>query len=377
MLVQRTVQIVIEDDPDLRKTLDAFTDVCNRISPTAWNSGKPLQALALHKSVYSSVKGTISSQLTCTAIRITAGAYVSARKNGHKATHPFRWKSPRALFLIGKRTRDANLKPDGTMSIWTVAGRKKLRYSVPDYFRSTLTNAVEIDSMIVVPHENHLIGHVAVTLDIPDADGIIPVGVDLNETNAIVAVDADGHELFITGLSRRILNSRTRKTVSRLQKKLAQKKADGKNTRSVVRVIKRLQRKRSRRTKDFCHCASKKLVEWAPENCVLVFEDLQFKQGKKGSRALNRRLSVWPRGMILAFATQKVAGKGIVEKVDPRYTSQMCSRCGLLGNRSRHAFSCPHCGFSLHSDTNAAINIRNRFTALRDSGVLSATPEAS
>jgi len=383
MLVQKTLHVVIEPDQDLRETLNVFTGVCNQVSPTAYNSGKPLNALRLHKAEYPAVKGVLSSQLTCTAIRLTAGAYVAARKNGHEITRPFRWKAPYALFLIGTRGRDARFKPDGTLSIWTVGGRKHLRYHVPEVFQDTFSNVTTIDSVVVVPNGDTFIGHVCVTLEVPDAPGIVPVGVDLNETNAIIAVDADGRTLFITGLHRRVLNTRTRKTNARLQSKLEAKKAEGKNTRSVVRALKRLSLKRSRRTRDFCHCAAKQLVEWAPQNCMLVFEDLSFpkkkeqKAQKKRSKALNRRLSVWPRGMIREFTTYKVAGKGETAEVNPAYTSQTCSRCGLLGTRSRHSFSCPHCGHADHSDINAAINIRNKFTALRDSGVPSTPPEAS
>ena len=252
---------------------------------------------------------------------------------------------------------------------------------MPLAFQETLASAKEINSVVVTVRGDRLIGYVAITVEVPDMPGIVPAGVDLNETNAIVAVDADERTLFITGLHRKVLTIRTRKTVSRLQVKLEAKKAEGKNTRSVVRVLKRLSLKRSRRTRDFCHCASRHLIEWAPQNCVLVFEDLSFsnkrKKSKKRSKSLNRRLSVWPRGMIRTFATYKVAGKGIAVGIDPAYTSQICSRCGLPGNRSRHSFTCPHCGHTDHSDINAAINIRNRFTVLRDSGVLSTTPEAS
>ncbi|MDI6867406.1 hypothetical protein [Methanoculleus sp.] len=56
MLIQKTVQIIIEPDPDLRETLDTFTEVCNQISPTAYNSGKPLNALRLHKAVYATTR---------------------------------------------------------------------------------------------------------------------------------------------------------------------------------------------------------------------------------------------------------------------------------------------------------------------------------
>src|SRR5574344_7032 len=140
MLVQKALHVVIEPDPDLRETLDAFTAVCNHISPTAYNSGKPLNALRLHKAEYHAVKGVVSSQLTCTAIRLTAGAYVVARKNGHDITRPFRWKNSYALFLIGKRGRDASFTSENTLSIWTLKGRKHLKYHIPDVFQDTFSN---------------------------------------------------------------------------------------------------------------------------------------------------------------------------------------------------------------------------------------------
>ena len=377
MFAQRTLQIVIESDESLTKTLGSFTQVCNSISKTAWNFGKPLKALDLHRRVYDNVKGKVSSQLTCTSIRLTAGAYVSAKKNKHELKHPFNWHNPFALFLVGKRGRDANFTKDGLLSISTIDGRKHLKYSVPEIFRQDFCNATEIDSIVVKNLKGKLVGHVAYTVDLPEIKGVNPVGIDLNETNAIVAVDADGNDLFISGLDRKVKNKCTAKTIKRLQRKLAQLKAAGKNTHSVVRTLKRLKSKRTRRTKDFCHCASKKLVGWAPENCVLVFEDLDFEQGKHGSKAWDRRFSVWPRGMIFEMVNYKVQGKGSTAKVDPRYTSKNCSRCGLPGVRKRHSFVCPHCGFSIHADLNAAFNIRNRFTCSRAGEDSSVSSEAS
>ena len=50
------------------------------------------------------------------------------------------------------------------------------------------------------------------------------------------------------------------------------------------------------------------------------------------------------------------AGREFVE-VDPKYTSRLCSRCGLGGERSGKEFSCRNCGFLWDADLNAAVNV--------------------
>jgi putative transposase len=113
---------------------------------------------------------------------------------------------------------------------------------------------------------------------------------------------------------------------------------------------------------------------------VLVFEDLHLPKPQKGKirgRALRRRLSLWQYGLIREAVTNKAQEHGmLVASVNPSYTSKNCSRCGLRGVRHRHCFTCPHRGFSDHADLNAAKNIRDKFTVLRDGGLPSISPEA-
>jgi IS605 OrfB family transposase len=146
-------------------------------------------------------------------------------------------------------------------------------------------------------------------------------------------------------------------------------------------VLKRLGRKQRNRTRTFARQTASALVTWVPATAVLVFEDLrsipQPERGNVRGKALRRRLALWQRREIRSAVEHKaqVCGRVIAE-VNPAYTSRTCSRCGLLGTRNRHNFTCPHCGYQAHADINAAQNIRLRYTVPRDGGPLSTGPEA-
>ena len=126
------------------------TRVKQALSPVCYNDGTPLGALPLHRAAYDAVKGTVSSQLTISAIRVVAAAYASAKRNKKPAKRPFSFGRPSALFLIGERGRDADFRSDGTVSIWTVAGRKHITYTVPEYFKPMFAAAVEFDSLTLI-----------------------------------------------------------------------------------------------------------------------------------------------------------------------------------------------------------------------------------
>ncbi|MHA2367974.1 MAG: transposase [Candidatus Hodarchaeales archaeon] len=75
-------------------------------------------------------------------------------------------------------------------------------------------------------------------------------------------------------------------------------------------------------------------------------------------------LATWQVHWFYAQIQDRVANGAVrlgiqVEWVNPRETSKRCSRCGRLGQRPKNGkvFHCPHCGFQLDSDLNAARNL--------------------
>jgi putative transposase len=324
MQIRRTITILIDPDAALRHTLTVFQEVCQWLSPIAFNEGKPLRATVLQRRCYHDIKGRLNAQMTISAMRRVTGAYASAKRNKRSAQKPFAFRRKAATFLIGQRGRDADFRADGTLSIWMVGGRKRLAYHVPDAFQAKLSEATEIDSLTVIDQNGRLLGRVALTLKVDEPWGIHPMGIDLNETNALVANDADD------GRDVKIRNKRSCQTRKRVQRKLATRKAQRQDTHSVRRLLKRLGRKRSNRTRTFAQIAAKQLVSWVAPHSILVFEDLHIPQpvpGEVRMKALRRRLSLWQHGLIRNYAQCRAEESGMAtDKVNPFRTSQLCSR---------------------------------------------------
>ena len=111
------------------------------------------------------------------------------------------------------------------------------------------------------------------------------------------------------------------------------------------------------------HCLSKALVERAQINgAAIALEELTGIRGRvQGSKRFNRMMSSWAFAQLRQFIEYKAAlAKVPVISVDPRSSSRTCSGCGERGVRDRADFHCNACGFHVHSDLNAARNLRQR-----------------
>lgn len=94
----------------------------------------------------------------------------------------------------------------------------------------------------------------------------------------------------------------------------------------------------------------------------ITCEDLDFR-GKGLSRRMRVIVSRAGRSAFKQKLADLTESHGIeVHSINPAYTSQQCSGCGLSVGKNRKglSFRCIHCGKTLHADVNAARNILGR-----------------
>ena len=107
---------------------------------------------------------------------------------------------------------------------------------------------------------------------------------------------------------------------------------------------------------------SRKIINTALENnCGIKLEDLKGirkRKNEKTQQSFKYSLNSWSFYQLRDMVEYKSRILGIpVTYIDPHYTSQKCSRCGLIGIRSGKKFRCVNCGHVDHADSNAAFNI--------------------
>jgi putative transposase len=107
---------------------------------------------------------------------------------------------------------------------------------------------------------------------------------------------------------------------------------------------------------DFSNQVSRQLVN---RFGVIVFEYLDIQNMLKNHH-LAKSISDVAWGMLVKATESKAAYSGSkVVLVDPKYTSQMSSWCGMIVKKdlSERIHNCSECGLTMDRDLNAAINI--------------------
>jgi putative transposase len=134
--------------------------------------------------------------------------------------------------------------------------------------------------------------------------------------------------------------------------------------RKAVKILAKAHQTVARQRADFHHKTALALVRQCD---VLYHEALQVRNMVRNHH-LAKSISDAGWSGFLAILSFKAASAGReVLAVDPAYTSQTCSGCGVnvAKGLSVRWHACPDCGASLHRDENAARNIQWRGQRLR------------
>ncbi len=196
------------------------------------------------------------------------------------------------------------------------------------------------------------------------------VGIDLGVTH--LATLSNGEMIEYPRYYRK-----AQKVLEQRHQALSRKKRGSHRRDKARKAVAKAHRMIARQRRDFQQKAAKKLVE---RYQVLVFEDIQTgnltrkpkpKQGENGTYlpngasakgGLNKSILDAGWSQFVQVCTYKAAWAGrTLIKVDPKFTSQVCSGCGQARRKDlcERWHSCD-CGTELDRDVNAAINILER-----------------
>jgi putative transposase len=347
----RTIALTLKPTADERAALERlrsrFNAACDYVSGVAW-AAQEFNKVRLQRLVYGAVRADygLMAQHAIRAIAIVADSYKADKTRQHtfRPTAAVVLDTPRLYRIIHNQ-----------VSMTTLDGRIKVRLGIGGHQRQLLREATKLAEADLVCDEKGR-WRLKVCAHFPDAPTCTPtdvLGVDLGIVS--IARDSDGVQYSgakVLGVHARYAHMRRK-----LQKK---------GTSSARKLRRKRSRREHRFQNDVNHVISKAIVQRAAQTGrAVAVEDLTHLRSRVRLHKSQRRThSSWSYADLRAKIAYKAAMAGIVlVAVDPRHTSQTCSRCGHgeRANRQRQAsFLCRSCGYAANADLNAAENLRVR-----------------
>jgi IS605 OrfB family transposase len=329
----------------LQETLRRINACCDWISERAW-AAKTFRTFDLHRLCYHQAKKEfgLTAQVLVRAIAKVADAYKLDRR------------AKRKFSSVGAVAYDDRILKwyidKGLVNIWTTSGRLKIPFTGGPR-QIVLLKSRQGQSDLIL-HKGNFYLAATCNVETPDpADVDDFLGCDFGIVN--IATDSDGN--IHAGATLNGLRCRHRRLRAKLQRK---------QTRAAKRRLRKLSGKESRFARHVNHCISKQIVSLAERTGRgIAVENLNgIRDRIRARRAQRAMLHSWGFAQLLAFLKYKSALAGVLlVTVDPRNSSRECSQCGHTekGNRpTQSQFRCRACGFTLHADHNAALNLRER-----------------
>ena len=335
-----TLIIDIGNREEILPTLITYNKLCQSIIDRGWEE-HTFNKNKLHHSTYKNNRAnfpTIQSSLHQTARDQASDILKRNKKNKNKPI-----KKQFSAMRLDRRNLAVNFSKQ-IISMSTIFGRIKIPFTLhkhqEQYFDWKYTNAQ------LIKKHNCFFLNLQMKKDTPQKSrGLSVLGVDLGIKNIAVCSNA----LFFNSKHLKNIKGNYKKLKSDLQSK---------GTKSAKKKLKKISGKENRFVRAVNHVISKKIV--ALNYNVFAFENLNGIRKLHRCRALNKLLGNWSFSQLQKFVEYKAErlGKSVV-KVNPKYTSQMCSKCGHINklNRVGSVFKCKNCSFELHADLNASRNI--------------------
>ena len=174
-------------------------------------------------------------------------------------------------------------------------------------------------------------------------------GIDLGLES--FATLANGQPIFTSAYYRK-----AEAYLRRCARRVARRKKASHRRRKAVVLLAKAHQHIARQRRDFHHKEARKLLQAYD---VIYHEDLRVANMVRNHQ-LAKSIADAGWSAFLSILTFKAASAGKrVVAVNPAFTSQMCSGCGVMVTKglSVRWHLCPACGTSLHRDHNAALNI--------------------
>jgi len=146
------------------------------------------------------------------------------------------------------------------------------------------------------------------------------------------------------------------KALAKAQRKLSKAEKGTPERKKARKIVAHVHERIANRRLNFAHQTSRKVVN---RFGTIVFEDLNITNMQKNHHLAKSIADVaWNMFITITESKAEDAGSRVI-LVNPRNTSQICSRCGMIVAKtlSDRVHSCPHCGLVMDRDQNAAINI--------------------
>ena len=149
---------------------------------------------------------------------------------------------------------------------------------------------------------------------------------------------------------------RGEKELAKAQRKLSKAEKGTPERAKRHRAVQHIHQRITNRRRNFAHQKSRELVN---RFGLIAFEDLRIKNMLQ-NHCLAKSISDAAWRQLIQFTAYKAENAGrVVVWVEPRNTSQKCSCCGTMVEKSLsvRVHDCPVCGLVMDRDQNAAINI--------------------